>query len=77
MASRTRTDTTTIEVKRAVKEQLTGYQTALHRDFGRQTTMSDLIGALLDGVPFWQAEAMLRAYRPQGQHRDDPEKTQD
>jgi hypothetical protein len=76
VATRTRTDTTTIEVKRAVKEQLTVYQAVLHRDFGRQTTISGLIGALLEGVPHWQAEAMLRAYRPKGEHREGPEKDQ-
>jgi len=65
VASRTKKKKVQIEVAPAVKNQLQGYETALQRGFNRRTNPSDLLGALLEGVPLWQAEAMLQAHKPQ------------
>lgn len=56
--------TTTIEVPLTVKDQLKAYQAALQRDLNRRASYGDIVGALLWGVPLWQADAMLTAYRP-------------
>lgn len=64
MANRT-TGRGSIEVGATVKAQLLEYQTALQSQIGRRATQPEIIGALLSGVPLWQAEAMLAAYRPQ------------
>lgn len=64
MAKRT-TERGSIEVGAAVKEQLVDYQGALHKEIGRRATQAEIIGALLSGVPLWQVNAMLDAYRPQ------------
>jgi hypothetical protein len=60
-------------VPRAVKDQLVAYKTALHKDLNRRASMGEIVGALLSGVPLWQADAMLSAYKPQGKPWDDPE----
>jgi hypothetical protein len=70
VASRTNKDRTTIEVPHGVREQLKVYQTALHRDLNRRASNGEIIGALLSGVPLWQADAMLGAYKPQGKSID-------
>lgn len=64
--------TTTIEVPVAVKEQLKAYQALLLRDLNRRASYGDIIGALLWGVPLWQANAMIDAYPSQPDPRDDP-----
>jgi hypothetical protein len=49
----------------AVKAQLRDYKEALHSTLNRRATVGEIVGALLSGVPLWQADAMLSAYRPQ------------
>ena len=71
MAKRT-ADQTSIDVPKAVKAQLAAYRAALQRDLNRTASYGDIIGALLWGVPLWQANAMIDAHRPQGDPRDDP-----
>ena len=66
MAERT-TERTTIECPPAVREQLKAYQAALQRDLNRRASQGEIIGALLWGVPLWQADAILSAYRPHSQ----------
>jgi hypothetical protein len=46
----------------AVRKALNDKIAALATLEGRSATQSDLIGALLEGVPVWQADLMLRAY---------------
>lgn len=65
-------DQTSIDVPKAVKAQLSDYRAALQRDLNRTASYGDIIGALLWGVPLWQANAMIDAHRPQGAPRDDP-----
>lgn len=72
MAPRTKTERAQIEVTPAVKSQLDSYKAALEKGFGRETSSSNLLGAMLSGIPLWQAEAMLSAYRSQGSSREDP-----
>jgi hypothetical protein len=60
-------DRATIEVHPAIKQQLKDYQTALRRDLNVRASQGTIIGALLAGVPLWQAPAMLGAYRPPGE----------
>jgi hypothetical protein len=71
VAERT-TDRGQIELSSAVKAELKAYQTALQRDLNRRASYGDIIGALLWGVPLWQANAMIDAYRPQHESRDNP-----
>lgn len=73
MASRTNSGRGTIEVPRGVKDQFDDYKTALHQALNRRVSNGELIGALLSGVPYWQVDAMLSAYRPQAKSRDEPE----
>jgi hypothetical protein len=60
-----------IEVSPAVKKRYNDYKSELRQRFNRSATDSDLVGAFLDGVPAWQAEAMLAAYRPPAEPRKD------
>ncbi len=57
-----------IEVPREIRDQLNAYKDDLYRVLRLRTTQGEIISALLSGVPLWQAEAMIRAYRP----GDDP-----
>lgn len=77
MPSRTKPERSQIEVEPAVKAALNEYKSALQSGFSRRTSTSDLIGALLVGVPLWQAEAMLQAYRSQDMSWEDPGDSED
>lgn len=59
-----RTNKAQIEVPLAVRDQLRAYEADLERLFGRKVFDWQLLTALLSGVPLWQAEAMIAAYRP-------------
>ena len=61
-----------VDLPRAVKEQLEAYQAALLRDLNRRASYGEIIGALLWGVPLWQAKAMIDAHRPQLEPRVNP-----
>lgn len=70
MANRTKSERASIEISPAVKEQLNNYQAALQSEMSRRATLSEIVGALLWGVPLWEADAMLNKYPAQGQPRD-------
>jgi hypothetical protein len=59
-----RTDKASIEVPREVRDALKDYIHALEATLGRHATHGEVISAFLQGVPLWQANAMLDAYRP-------------
>jgi hypothetical protein len=65
MSSRTTKNRTQLEIAPAVKSKLKDYEARLQTELGRQTNSSDLLSAFLDGVPLWQADLMLGAYRTQ------------
>jgi len=71
MASRTRQARTTIEVAPGVKQQLNEYKRELYSQMNRRATQEEIISALLAGVPLWQADAMLGAYKTHGSSMDD------
>jgi hypothetical protein len=62
MAERT---TTSISVSKGVRDRFTTYQKALARAHGVSGTADELIAAMIDGVPQWQAAIMLRTYQEQ------------
>jgi hypothetical protein len=66
MANRTRQTRTTIEVAPGVKQQLNDYKRGLYSHMNRRATQEEIISALLSGVPLWQADAMLGAYKTHG-----------
>lgn len=51
-----------ISLTPATRDKLNDVIAALERQEGRSATHEQLIGALLEGVPLWQTELMLRAY---------------
>lgn len=57
-----RTARTSINLSPSVRDALNSYQAAMEREAGVTATQEQLIGALLHGVPTWQADHMLRAY---------------
>ncbi len=66
MADRTRsTDRAVINVSPATRDKLNEVLAALEAQEGRTATQEQLIRALLEGVPLWQADLMLRAYTRQ------------
>ena len=72
MAERTNgPDRAQIPCTPTVKAQLRDYKAALKQEMGRRATMGEVVGALLSGVPLWQADAMLNAYRPQQEDSTD------
>lgn len=63
MADRTgSTERASISVSPATRDRLNEVIDALARQEGRSTTQDQLIRALLEGVPLWQADLMLRSY---------------
>lgn len=72
MADRTRQTRTTIEVAPSVKQQLNSYKRDLYRQMNRRATQEEIISALLSGVPLWQADIMLGAYKTHGLSIDSP-----
>lgn len=70
MADRTRQTRTTIEVAPSVKQQLNDYKRGLYSQMNRRATQEEIISALLSGVPLWQADAMLGAYKNHGSSTD-------
>jgi hypothetical protein len=71
VANRTKSARASIEVTPAVQEQLGAYRIALLEQMNRRATQSEIIGALLWGVPLWQADVMLGKHSTQGQPRDE------
>lgn len=71
MADRTKSDRSSVEVTPAVRRQLTEYQTALQREINRRATHSEIISALLWGVPLWQTNAMLNSQWIHGESMDE------
>jgi hypothetical protein len=66
MADRTKQTRTTIEVAPSVKQQLNDYKRDLYSQMNRRATQEEIISALLSGVPLWQADVMLGAYKTHG-----------
>jgi hypothetical protein len=64
-----------ITVTQAVLAAVNDYQDALLSHFGRRASHADIVAALLEGVPLWQAEAMLDAYRPPPEDSQDTDST--
>jgi len=60
----TRKKRASINVSPALLEDLNAYLEALESQKSRKASQSQLIGALLDGVPLWQADIMIGSYRP-------------
>lgn len=65
----------TITVPQPVLSKLNAYRQALLKRRGRRATQADIIGALIEGVPLWQAELMLESYRPQAEDSDEAAET--
>jgi hypothetical protein len=65
--------TTTLGVTVAVRDQMTAYRKALRRDCGRKGSTDEILGALLAGVPLWQAAFMLDAYQQQKAREGEPD----
>ena len=59
-----------VDLGLVVRDKLTQYLSDLMAQQGRSATRGQLVGALLDGVPLWQADLMLRAYI---MHTQEPE----
>lgn len=57
-----RTPRKPINLSPAVKSRWDEYKAALKREEGRSATDDEIVGALLEGVPLWQADLMLRTY---------------
>jgi len=53
-----------INVSPALLAKLNAYLEALESEKSRTASQAQLIGALLDGVPLWQADLMVGSYRP-------------
>lgn len=56
--------TVQLEVPRELRDQLNQYKSELYRVLKRRATQAEILGAMLNGVPLWQADAMIQAYRP-------------
>lgn len=55
-----------------VRDGLNGLVRALRREYGRAASQSEVIGALLQGTPLWQADLMVAAYLRSTAGESDP-----
>jgi hypothetical protein len=62
MADQTPRKRSNIVVSPTVKKEWDDWKTALEQEEGRSATDSEIIGALVKGVPLWQADLMVRTY---------------
>lgn len=66
MAGRTASsDRAVINVSPATRDKLNDVIAALKAEEGRSVTQEELIRAVLEGVPLWQVDLMVRAYTRQ------------
>lgn len=82
MADQTQRKRSNIVVSPAVKKEWDDWKMSLEREEGRAATDSQIIGALVQGVPLWQADLMVRAHirhtpDTQGDDRDTEEDPSD
>ena len=65
-----------VNVTPAVLARLNEYQADLLRLHNRRANHAEILGALLDGVPLWQADLMVAASRPPTDDSDETDSTQ-
>jgi hypothetical protein len=70
-ADKTDRERATVSLSPAVRDKLNEFIAALRQAEGRAATQDQLVGALLDGVPLWQADLMLRSYIKQAEDMQD------
>ncbi len=65
------TDRGMVALGPVVKEQLGRSVRALKDEYGTVATRPQLVAALLDGVPLWQVDYLVRAYIMHTEEPDD------